>query len=110
MPNKYHATVEPPYRIQKRLVLNQCFKSVLAQLGADPPRLTYITLGGGELYDVIDLVCVFDVRKTQLSVISFEMDGGLALRSVTCPVAEALGRLTSFSLQVIPQVIQDIHF
>jgi hypothetical protein len=110
MVNQYHATIEPPYRIQKRLVLNQCFKGILARLEIDPTHLTYVTLGGGELYDVIDLVCVFDVRKTQLSVISFEMNADLATRSNTCAVAEALRRMDSFSLQVVPHEIQDIHF
>jgi hypothetical protein len=106
MASDYHQ-LEPPYRIQKRLVLNQCFKAILAELGKEPPEFTYVTFGGRELYDLLDLVSVFDVQKSEIHVKSYEEMEELAEAAKKCPVAKTLGKLSTVHVDVIPNALQD---
>ncbi|BDU70858.1 hypothetical protein [Mesoterricola silvestris] len=93
MSNQYHDTLQPPYRIQKRLVLNQCFRSVKKQLKPGADLISYVTFGGAELYDLMDLLAVFDLRKRKFLAFSFELEEDLAQKANNCVVAKAL-RLT----------------
>jgi hypothetical protein len=96
----YHA-VPQASRIQKRLVLNQCFRTIAEIIGKSD-TLVYITFGGEELCDVMDLVAVFDVRKHRLTVISYEQDTDIAELSLTCPVASTLSRIETVRIRVVP--------
>ncbi len=98
----YHALPQP-FRIQKRLVLNQCFKSIQSQW---PPGVTvnYVTFGGEHMYDVMDLVGVFDIREQHLNLISYEEDGGVAAQSRTCSVASTLSKVSTISVEIVPTV------
>lgn len=106
MPSKYH-DIEPPYRIQKRLVLNRCFKTVLEHLGQQPREFTYITFGGRELYDVLDLVGVFDVQKSKIHVKSYEQLPEIADAAKNCPVSKTLGKLSTIFIQIVPNALQE---
>lgn len=72
--NDYHKVTPPSERIQKRLVLNQCFRLISESLSKKNggAGLTYVTFGGATLTDVLDFFSVFDIRKGQYSVLSFE--------------------------------------
>lgn len=94
----YHE-VPQPYRIQKRLALNQCFRFVRNRL-RDVRELTYITLGGEDVYDVMDLLVAFDVRHFKLNIISYEQDEKKAERADVCPIARTLRKIDSVSLKV----------
>jgi hypothetical protein len=96
----YHA-VPQASRIQKRLVLNQCFKSIAGSIGKSD-ALVYVTFGGEELYDVMDLVAVFDVRRHRLTVISYEQDPDVAEQSLTCPVASTLSQIETVRIRIVP--------
>jgi hypothetical protein len=98
----YHG-VPQPFRIQKRLVLNQCFKSIQAvdRLGG---KVNYVTFGGEDLYDVMDLVAVFDIRQMDLSVVSYEEDTEVAGRARSCPVAANLSRISTITVEIVPTV------
>src|SRR5437016_2546154 len=90
-----------PFRIQKRLVLNQCFKCIhdCADIHS---KLTYVTFGGEHLYDVMDLVSVFDIRHHKLDIISYEENEEVALKSRTCPVASNLSKVSTITVEIVP--------
>ena len=98
----YH-DVPQPYRIQKRLVLNQCFKCIQLQW---PSGLTinYVTFGGEEIYDVMDMVGIFDIRSHRLNIVSYEEDGDVAARSRVCAVAKTLSKVPTVSIDIVPTV------
>lgn len=96
----YHE-VPQPFRIQKRLVLNQCFKRVKEDAGVID-RLAYVTFGGEDLYDVMDLVSVFDIRNHEFSIISYEQNKDRAIRSRSCPVASTLSRVETVNIEIVP--------
>ena len=50
-----YGDVLQPYRIQKRLALNQCFRLIRKDFGL-PQKFAYVTFGGEDLYDAMDLV------------------------------------------------------
>jgi hypothetical protein len=104
----YHSGLRQPYRIQKRLVLNQCFKSILAN---DTVRrtLNYVTFGGEDLYDVMDLVSVFDIRNLDLHVLSYEENDAVAVTSRTCPVAATLSRIDTIRIEIVPSPFGHNH-
>lgn len=104
----YHGGLQQPYRIQKRLVLNQCFKSIQAS-GAVAQTLNYVTFGGEDLYDVMDLVSVFDVRHLDLRVLSYEENESVAVKSRTCPVASSLSRIETVCVEIVPASFGDNH-
>jgi len=104
----YHSGLQQPYRIQKRLVLNQCFKSILAK-GTVGQTLNYVTLGGEDLYDVMDLVAVFDIRQLGLRVLSYEENDSVALKSRRCPVAATLSRIETVSVEIVSSPFGDNH-
>src|SRR5438445_13715083 len=101
----YHALPQP-FRIQKRLVLNQSFKSIKAQWRTGD-TINYVTFGGEHLYDVMDLVSVFDIREQHLNVVSYEEHGGVAGRSRTCAVATTLSKVPTISVEIVPTAFFD---
>lgn len=107
MASAYDDVVEPPYRIQKRLVLNQCFKAILADLGTQPPAITYVTFGGRQLYDLLDLVNVFDIQKSKIFVKSYEVEPEVAEGARTCVVSKTLGKMKSISIDIVPNALQE---
>jgi hypothetical protein len=98
---QYHKGLTQPFRIQKRLTLNQCFRAIRSE-GGDVERLTYVTFGGRDLYDVMDLVAVFDLRRTHLHVVSYERDLDTAEIARKCPVASTLSNVSGVRIQVVP--------
>ena len=90
-----------PFRIQKRLTLNQCFKTVQADAGT-LDALTYVTFGGLDLYDAMDLVAVFDIRKHKINIVSYEQDRRIAADSRVRPVAATLSRIATVSIEIVP--------
>lgn len=102
----YHGGLRQPYRIQKRLVLNQCFKSILAS-DTVKQTLNYVTFGGEDLYDVMDLVSVFDIRQLELRVLSYEENDSVAVKSRTCPVAANLSRIDTVSVEIVSSPFGD---
>jgi hypothetical protein len=98
----YH-DVPQALRIQKRLVLNQCFKSVRGRAGI-AGALNCVTYGGRDLYDVMDLVAVFDIREHRLNIISYEENEAVAEASRVCPVAANLSRIATVSVAIVPTV------
>ena len=90
-----------PFRIQKRLILNQCFKTVQADAGT-LDALTYVTFGGLDLYDAMDLVAVFDIRKHKINIVSYEQDQKIASDSRVRPVAATLSRIATVSVEIVP--------
>jgi hypothetical protein len=104
----YHGGLQQPYRIQKRLVLNQCFKSILAKHTIEQ-TLTYVTFGGEDLYDVMDLVSVFDIRRLKLRILSYEENDTVAVKSRTCPVAATLSRIDTVSVEIVSSALGDNH-
>jgi hypothetical protein len=101
----YHALPQQ-FRIQKRLVLNQSFKSIKSQWRPGD-TINYVTFGGEHLYDLMDLVSVFDIREQRLNVVSFEEDHGVAARSRTCAVATTLSKVPTISIEIVPAVFSD---
>lgn len=101
--------IEPPYRIQKRLVLNQCFKTILSDLGSQPRSFTYVTFGGKQLYDLLDLVSVFDIQKSKIQVKSYEPQADIVESAKTCPVNKTLGKMASISIDIIPHALQEAN-
>ena len=101
----YHS-VPQSSRIQKRLVLNQCFKTAREIVGRGE-QLTYVTYGGEELHDVMDFLAVFDVRQHQLRVVSYEQDAAAAERSSQCPVASTLSQIDTIRVQIVPTAFFD---
>jgi hypothetical protein len=98
----YHEYPQP-YRIQKRLVLNQCFKSIQS----DDQRtkiINYVTFGGEDLYDLMDFVSVFDLRYHTLNIVSYEEHEDVAKRSRTCAVAVTLSKVSTVSIEIVPTV------
>ncbi len=101
----YH-TLPQASRIQKRLVLNQCFKTI-GDIVGKLDSLIYVTFGGAELYDVMDLVAVFDVRRHRLAVVSYEEDDGIAESSQRCPVASTLSQIETVRVIIVPSPFFD---
>ena len=98
----YHEYPQP-YRIQKRLVLNQCFKSI--QLDDQHTKtINYVTFGGEDLYDLMDFVSVFDLRYHTLNIVSYEEHEDVAKRSRTCAVAVTLSKVSTVSIEIVPTV------
>jgi hypothetical protein len=95
----YHELPQP-FRVQKRLILNQCFRKIGA--GGFTEKINYVTLGGQDLYDVMDLVGVFDIRQHRFGVISYEENEQVVERARVCPVARSLSKLPTFSVQIVP--------
>jgi hypothetical protein len=98
----YHAYPQP-LRIQKRLVLNQCFKSIQAHWDRGA-TINYVTFGGDQLYDVMDFVSVFDIRSQRINIVSYEEDSEIAEQSRTCPVATTLSKVPTISVEIVPTV------
>lgn len=99
MKRAYHDRSQP-FRIQKRLVLNRCFKVVYDLVPSRKP-ITYVTFGGRDLYDLMDLVFVFDVSEQELNVISYEVDPEAAKYSQSAPVTKTLSRLRDVSIDIV---------
>lgn len=100
MTELYHA-VPQAFRIQKRLVLNRCFKLVRDRVTSFA-KLTYVTFGGGDLYDVMDLLCVFDIGSLELNVVSYEMDEEIARTAQRCAVTKTLNKVKTVSIEIMP--------
>ncbi len=96
-----YGDVPQPYRIQKRLALNQCFRLIRKDFGL-PQKFAYVTFGGEDLYDAMDLVGVFNVRDHEIGIISYEHDTDLAQRSQECPVATTLSKVKTITIDIIP--------
>lgn len=95
----YHS-VPQAARIQKRLALNQCFRTMREACGRSD-SLTYVTFGGEEMHDVMDFLAVFDVKDHRLSIVSYEEDSAVATKSSTCPVATTLSQIETVSITVV---------
>jgi hypothetical protein len=104
----YHGGLQQPYRIQKRLALNQCFKSIHSSETVEE-TLNYVTFGGEDLYDVMDLVSVFDIRHLELRILSYEANDTVAVKSRTCPVAANLSRIDTVSVEIVSSPFGDNH-
>ncbi len=100
----YHG-LSQPFRIQKRLVLNQCFRKI-SSVGF-PTNVNYVTFGGEDLYDIMDLLSVFDVLKHKFRIISYEEDQMVAKRAQVCPVGASLAKIPTISVQVVPTAFFD---
>ncbi len=100
MGNKYHAFPQAD-RIQKRLVLNRCFKQVLQQGTPWPGSLIYITLGGGDVRDLLDLVCVFDVTKFEVRAFSFESEMDIARAAASSAVVTTLSKIPTVDVSIV---------
>jgi hypothetical protein len=98
----YHEYLQP-YRIQKRLVLNQCFKSIQLDI-QHTKTINYVTFGGEDLYDLMDFVSVFDLRCHILNIVSYEEHEAVAKRSRTCAVAVTLSKVSTVSIEIVPTV------
>src|SRR5262245_61951193 len=98
MTELYHSKPQA-LRIQKRLVLNRCFKLVREHANA-VADLTYVTFGGEDLYDVMDLLCVFDISSIDLRVISYEVDRDIARKAQKCAVARTLSKVKSVDILI----------
>ena len=98
----YHETVAQPYRIQKRLALNQCFRVIRQGLN-DPEHIVYVTFGGADLYDTMDLLGVFDLTRTEINVISYEHTPSIARAARKCPVYKAVSKISSIRIQIVPK-------
>jgi hypothetical protein len=98
--NDYHQIAQP-YRIQKRLALNQCFKAVFSETG-DLGSFVYVTFGGEDIYDVMDLVAVFDIRQNRISVFSYEHQAEAASRAENSPVYQTLSQVSTVRIRIIP--------
>jgi hypothetical protein len=103
--DKYHETPQP-FRIQKRLALNQCFRSVQSLLRKDS-ELTYVTFGGDNLYDLVDLVMVLDLKSLRLNVFSYEHDAKVAARAGCCPVLTTLKKIPTVKIRIIESSFPD---
>jgi hypothetical protein len=107
----YH-DVPQPYRIQKRLALNQCFRTIRAEFNL-PERFVYVTFGGRDLYDAMDLVSVFNVREHEIGIVSYEQDHGTAIACRSSPVATTLSRIGTVSVDIIiaqfPSSLERLH-
>jgi hypothetical protein len=101
----YHG-FDPPYRIQKRLVLNQCFRCI-RDSGGMPDSITYVTFGGRDLYDVMDLVAVFDLRGHKMNVVSYEEDAEVAGEARLSAVATTLSQMATVSIDIVPSAFFD---
>jgi hypothetical protein len=66
--------------------------------------INYITFGGSDLYDLMDLVAVFDIRHHKLNIVSYEEREDIAKRSRVCPVAVTLSKLSTISIEIVPTV------
>lgn len=97
----FHGTPQAQ-RIQKRLVLNRSFKLIQQEAGA-LPALTYVTLGGEHLFDVLDLLYVFDVGKFKLRVLSYEDDANVVEVARRCPVARTLTKVPTVEVEIVPR-------
>ena len=96
----YHNSVPQPFRIQKRLALNQCFRAI-QRCWPDVSTLVYVTFGGQDLYDSIDLLSVFDLTRTEMTILSFEESPQIAREAKSCPVFKALAKIPSIKLKII---------
>src|SRR5262249_26255058 len=85
------------------MVLNQCFKCLHPQWNVGA-TVNYVTFGGEHLYDVMDLVGVFDIRNQNLNVISYEENERVAATSRTCAVATTLAKVSTVSVEIVPTV------
>src|SRR5688500_9659792 len=114
MPTIYQDGIPPPYRIQKRLALNRCFRIVqqrLRQCGqCSRYEVTYVTLGGADLYDVMDFLAVFDIRDTKLAVVSYEIQMDIAAEARKSAVAKLLEKVDGCSVEVVPRAFQGTNF
>ncbi len=97
----YHESASSAYRIQKRLSLNQCFREIYKDT-RPPDQISYITFGGADLYDVMDLLAVFDVTKSKFFITSFERDEDVAASSKNCPVASTLSKINTVNILINP--------
>lgn len=99
--NEYHQSIAQPYRIQKRLALNQCFKAVFSETG-NLGSFVYVTFGGEDIYDVMDLVGVFDIRQNKISIFSYEHQEDVAARAETSAVYQTLAQVQTVRIRLIP--------
>jgi hypothetical protein len=107
----YHSTPQA-YRIQKRLALNQSFRIVRDNFGSIGP-FVYVTLGGADLYDAMDLVSVFNIRQHVIRVVCFEHDEATAEACRCCPVATTLSQVDTVTIEIIvaqfPSMLDRLH-
>lgn len=96
----YH-DVRQPYRIQKRLALNQCFRTVQENWG-EQKQIGYVTFGGEDLYDAMDLVGVFSIREHDIAIVSYEHDQRRAEASQSCAVATTLSQVETITIDIVP--------
>lgn len=102
----YHS--QPQFqRIQKRLVLNQAFRDVHVAL-QQVATINYVTYGGLELADALDLVSVFDVRRHRINIISYEEDDEVAERSRKCAVAATLSKINTIKIDIVPTAFLNV--
>jgi hypothetical protein len=94
----YHNSIPAAQRIQKRLVLNRSFKRVRDH-AKTLESVTYMTFGGEDLYDVMDLLCVFDVSKIELRVVSYEQNEETLKTAKRCRIVRTLDKLDSVSFK-----------
>jgi len=102
----YHS-VHQSSRVQKRLVLNQCFRTIYEDFGA-ADNVVYVTFGGEDLFDVLDFVSVFDIRRFRLNVISYEQDHEIAQKSQSCPIASTLSQIETVRVIIVPTPFFDV--
>ncbi|HET6878608.1 MAG TPA: hypothetical protein VFI31_00450 [Pirellulales bacterium] len=96
----YH-DLRQPYRIQKRLALNQCFRAIYENWGQQK-QIGYVTFGGEDLYDAMDLVGVFSIREHDIAIVSYEHDRRRAEASQMCAVATTLSQVETITIDIVP--------
>jgi hypothetical protein len=67
----------------------------------------YVTFGGEDIYDVMDLIGVFDIRNHKLNIISYEENEAVAKKSHTCAVAATLSKVSTISVEIVPTVFPE---
>lgn len=100
MSETYHKLPQSS-RIQKRLALNHLFKLVESEIPTSVTRLGYITFGGAELGDLLDMALVFDVTAYEISCVTYEKEKKQARAAAASPVAKTLNRIETVSVRVV---------
>src|SRR5258708_30927956 len=98
MTEQYHRLPQG-MRIQKRLALNQCFREIHPSVDA-VSTITYVTFGGSDLYDVMDLLAVWSLKSHSFHVVSFEIDREIAEQARACPVARTLALVETVNVEI----------
>jgi hypothetical protein len=60
-----------------------------------------VTFGGQDLYDTMDLLSVFNLTRSQVTILSYEESPAISQEARRSPVFRALSRVPSINIQII---------